>query len=80
MDPTSVSSTCIAWRATELLCPVLMTGIPGNKDHHLLSADRGKQMQMGDYLTPLLCDSFAASLGGLEKRAKRGSNILIIYI
>ena len=48
------SSTCIAWRATKLLCPALMTRVPGNKDHHFLSANRGKQMWIGDYLIPLL--------------------------
>ena len=57
-----------------------MTGVPSNKDHHLLSANRGKQIQIRDYLTPLLFDSFVASLGGLKKRSKRVSNILIIYI
>ena len=57
-----------------------MTGVPDNKDFHLLGTYRGKQIQIGEYLIPQHSDIFVASLGGLEKRAERVSNILNIYI
>ena len=57
-----------------------MTGVPDNKDHHVFGADKGNQIWIGEYPSPLCHDSFMASLGWLEKRAERVSNILIIYI
>ena len=52
--------------AAELVYPGILARVPDNKDHHLLPADRGKQIWIREYLTPLHCDSFVTSLDGLK--------------
>ena len=53
--------------AAELVWPAIPTRVPGNKNCHLLSADRGKQIQTGEYLTPMHGDSFCGILGWAQE-------------
>ena len=63
--------SALHWVAARLMCPTIKTGVPNNKDCHLFDTDRGQQIWIREYLTPLHSDSFVASLGWLNKRASK---------